>query len=215
MTGLEAQVREARSLADRQAGQAEQVARAGKAAEAEIARLTELRDRCAKVGAAFTLIGEEAQDVARAQIEGLATRALQTVFGTHLSFHLVARTRGGATVMDMVVRSAYGGVVTESPVLDSHGGGLAAVVGFVLRLVVLLLTPDLRRLLVLDEAFGHVSESFAPAVAAFLREVADKAGVQILLVTHSKVYGGYADEEVLVSLGDNGVTRVQQAGDGA
>lgn len=83
-----------------------------------------------------------------------------------------------------------------------------AVVGFVLRLVVLLLTPGARRFLALDESFAHVSASYEPRVAEFLREVADKAGVQIMLVTHSNAYGDLADAKYRLVLGADGKTEV-------
>jgi DNA repair ATPase RecN len=87
---------------------------------------------------------------------------------------------------------------------------MAAVVGFVLRLVVLLLTDGARRFLAMDETFAHVSESYASGVAEFLREVADKAGVQLLLITHSPVYGDYADANLRLVLGPDGITQVHE-----
>lgn len=87
---------------------------------------------------------------------------------------------------------------------------MAAVVGFVLRLVVLLLTPGTQRFLALDESFAHVSASYEPRVAEFLREVADKAEVQILLITHSDAYSDLADARYRLSLGSDGVTVVEE-----
>ena len=87
---------------------------------------------------------------------------------------------------------------------------MAAVVGFVLRLVVLLLTPSHRRFLALDESFAHVSASYEPRVAEFLREVADRAGVQILLITHSDAYSDLADVRYRLSLAPDGTTVVEK-----
>lgn len=210
LDALCATARQLRQRVEREAGQAEQVARQGKAAEAEVARLTEEVERYLKVQTLLTTVGEEAQESARGQVEGLATRALQVIFGPELSFHLVPGERGGQATLDLMIRSDYGGSVTETPVLEARGGGMAAVVGFVLRLVVLLLTDGARRFLALDETFTHVSESYAGAVAEFLREVADKAGVQLLLVTHSPVYADYADAKVRLVLGPDGVTQVYE-----
>lgn len=202
--------RQRRQQAEREAGQAEQVARQGKAAEAEVAHLEAAVELHQKVQALLTSVGEEAQESARAQVEGLATQALQVIFGPELSFHLVPGERGGQATLDLMIRSDYGGTVTETPVLEARGGGIAAVVGFVLRLVVLLLTDEVRRFLALDETFVHVSDSYAAAVAEFLREVADKARVQLLLITHSPVYADYADVRVRLVLGPDGVTRVYE-----
>jgi DNA repair ATPase RecN len=207
---LAAAVRERRRQLDREAGAAEQVALAGKAAAAEVEVLAHQVELHEQVGALLTRVGEEAQETARAQVEGLVTRALQVVFGPQLTFHVVPDEVGGQAVLRLTVRSDYGGAVTEMPVLDAHGGGLAAVVGFVLRLVVLLLTPGSRRLLVLDETFAHLSRDRVEAMASFLREVADKAHVQLFLVTHDPDLGAYADSRVMLALGADGMTRVTQ-----
>lgn len=203
-------VRARRRELDRQHGAAEQVARAGNAAEAEVERLRGQAELHEQVGALLTRIGEEAQETARAQVEGLVTRALQVVFGPHLSFHVVPDEVGGQAVLQLAIRSDYGGPVTEMPVLDAHGGGLAAVVGYVLRLVELLLTPGARRILALDETFAHLSRDRVEAMARFLREVTDKARVQQIVVTHDPDLGAYADVRVTLGLGPAGLTSVHQ-----
>jgi|GEM_PF-3593729 len=197
---LAAAVRERRRQLDRLAGRAEQVARAGKDAEIEVAALSAAIELHEQVGALLTRIGEEAQESARGQVEALVTRALQAVFGPHLTFHVIPDEVGGQAVLKLVVRSDYGGPVTERPVLDAHGGGLAAVVGYVLRLVELLLTPAARRWLVLDETFAHLSRDHVPAMAEFLHEVSVKARVQQLVVTHDPDLGEFADSRVRLSL---------------
>jgi hypothetical protein len=216
----------------RESGRAMEVARRGKSVQAEVARLREQGELQGKVAALLTTIGEQRQESARAQVEGLVTRALQVVFDSNLSFHMVQAVRANRAEVDFVIRSAYkcqhctgkgthpyptclfcggsGDIVVDTPVMDARGGGTAAVVGFVLRLVVLLLTPRTRRFLALDESFAHVSASYEPRVAEFLREVADKAGVQILLITHSDAYSDMADVRYRFSLGPDGTTVVEK-----
>lgn len=198
------------SALDREAGQAAQVARQGKEAQAKVAELRarlELHEKAARL---LTTIGEERQESARRQVEDLVTRALQVIFSENLSFGMVQSVKANRAETDFVIRSDYGGEVIETPVLDSRGGGMAAVCGFVLRLVVLLLTPGARRFLVLDESFAHVSASYEPRVAEFLREVTAKAGVQILLVTHSTAYSDLADARYRLVLGADGITEVHE-----
>ncbi len=206
---LAAAVRRQRQHLDRQAGMAEQTAVSGKAAEAEVSRLLAEIEVYEQVGARLTRVAEEAQETARAQVEGLVTRALQLVFGPELTFLLRAGERAGQAILEMVIRTDHGGVVTEAPVLEAHGGGVSAVVGFVLRLVVLLLTPSARRILLLDETFAFVDAKRASSVAEFLREVADSAEVQLFLLTHDPVYAEYADRRVRLEL-KGGVTRVRE-----
>jgi hypothetical protein len=207
VAALAARVAARRRQLDREVGRAQQVVADGEAAEAAIAVLEHLTDTCAKTAALLTTFGEEAQEDARAQFEAWASRALQMIFGTELSFGLVAGESGGQPTLEPVIRSVYGGTITETSVLDARGGGMAAVTGFVMRLVMILLTPSVRRVLFLDETFGMVAKGFEPRIAEFLREVADKAGVQIVLVTHSDAYSDLADTEIRLELGPDGLTR--------
>jgi hypothetical protein len=208
---LQAAVRRRRQLLDRQAGQAEQLAAQISATESELAGYRALAELNARASALLTSIGEEAQETARGKVEELATRALQAIFGTQHSFRLEPGERGGQATLEMIIRSEYGdGEVIETGVLEARGGGMAAVVGFVLRLVVLLLTPDVCNVLFLDESFAHVSARYEGRVAEFAAEVAHKARVQLVLITHSPAFADYADTAVRLELNDGGVTVVHK-----
>ncbi len=211
---LDAAVRQARKRADTEAGEAQVIGRQGKAARAEAERLRASLELHEKVLGVLTSVGEARQETAQRQVEGLVTRALQVIFGEELSFHLVPEVKGNRVEISFVLRSRYGDTEVDTPVLDARGGGMAAVVGFVLRLVVLLLTPGARRILFLDESFGMVSADYEPRLAEFLREVADKAGVQIVLITHSKAYDDLADASYELSLGPDGATCCVHGGAG-
>lgn len=207
---LEERARALRQAADRRTGEARRLAAEGIECQKAVADLRAALEVHDKALAILNTVSEERQVAAQQQVEELVTRALQVVFGENLSFHLAQSVKANRPEVDFILRSTYGDEVIDTPVLDARGGGMAAVVGFVLRLVVLLLTPGVRRFLVLDESFAHVSASFEPRVAEFLREVADKAGVQIVLITHSNAYGDLADARYRLVLGADGVTRVEE-----
>lgn len=200
-----------RRQVEQDTGAARAVAKAGKEAVAQRARLTGELERHDRVTQLLTTISEGAQATARQQIEELVTRGLQVIFGTELSFHMAESVKGNASSIEFVVRSVYGDSVVETPVMESRGGGLAVVVAFMLRLVVLLLTPGAPRILWLDESFSHVSAEYEPRLAEFLREVCDKAQVQIVMVTHSDAYNDLADVRYRLMLGNDGITQVLQA----
>jgi DNA repair exonuclease SbcCD ATPase subunit len=203
---LAERLRAARQRIDREAGAAQQLALTGQRAENEAAIIRGQIELYTRVTALFTSIGEERQETARQQIEGLVTRGLQVIFGTEYSFHLVTSERSHQSQVDFIIRSQYGERTVDTPVLEARGGGMAVVVAFMLRLVVLLLTPGARRLLVLDESFAHVSRGYEPRVAEFLREVCDQAGMQIILITHSDAYSDLADQRYQLELAPGGVT---------
>jgi DNA repair exonuclease SbcCD ATPase subunit len=210
-TDLFQRVRAARSRVDMEIGRAREVGRTGQLAEAAVARLLEEIERHERTAKLFTTIGETRQEMARQQIEGLVTRGLQTIFDEDLSFHLVPSVRGNNAQVDFVIRSGSGDTEVDTPVLEARGGGMAVVVAFMLRLVVLLLTPGTRKVLFLDESFAHVSRGYEPRVAEFLRMVSENAGVQIVLITHSDAFSDLADALYRLEL-DGGVTVVRQEG---
>jgi DNA repair exonuclease SbcCD ATPase subunit len=212
LTALAARVQQARRAVDRSTGEARHVAQRGQAIQDEVTALQAEVALYDRVTGVLSSIGEQRQVAAQDIIEGLVTRGLQTVFGSDLSFHIVQSLRGKQVVVDFVVRTTLiDGRTVDTDVLAARGGGLAAVVGFLLRLVVLLLSPTRQdTVLVLDEPFAHLSKEYVPAMAAFLRELCDKTAVQILLVTHQPEFADVADVRHEFSLTDQGWTHVRE-----
>lgn len=200
MTSLAQEVLAARISLAQDLGEARALKAAGNAAQQRAELLRSQIEQHERVLGVLTQVGEERQQHAQAQVEGLVTQGLQAIFGESLSFHLVQSVRGGQAQVDFMLRSRLGDKKVETPVMDARGGGMAAVVGFLLRLVVLLLTPGARCVLFLDESFAHVSAEYRPALGQFLREVCDRAGVQIVMVTHDPEYAEQADTVYRFSL---------------
>lgn len=192
---LALRARHRRRTLDQRQGEARAILTRGKEIQAEVAELTELVEDLDKVTILLNSIGEDRQQKAQQTIEELVTRGLQTIFDETLSFHIVQTTRGKSVTVEFVVRTTLNGRAIETPVMDARGGGLAATIGFLLRLVVLLLTRGQRQdtLMILDETFAHVSAEYLPAVSAFVREVVDKTGVQIIMVSHQEELTENAD----------------------
>lgn len=192
MNQLAARLRAHRRRLDQRVGEARTIALAGRRAEAALTDLQTRIELHEQAAALLSRLGETRQAAAQQQIEQLVTQGLRAIFDTDLSFHLAPTTRANTPVIDFIVRSHLGNITVDTDVMDARGGGLAAVVGFLLKVVVLLLS-DQRRVLLLDETFAHVSAEYEPRVAEFLRELVDKAGVQVIMVTHSDAYAEAAD----------------------
>lgn len=210
-TDLYALVRRVRTtgqVLDRQLGEARAIALTGQSLKADITNLREEIARFERVSGVLARIGEARQEQLQNHIETLVTQGLQTIFGDAITFHLIAGNERNTPVINFEVRSRIGDQVVATDVISARGGGLAATVGFLLRLVVLLLThAQGETVMVLDETFTYVSAEYRPGLAAFLRELADKTGVQILLVTHSEEFAAEADVRYRFDLVD-GATQV-------
>lgn len=209
-TDLLQQIRRERRLLDQQIGAARVVATTGQRLQGEIADLRTTVELHTQAAAVLTSIGEDRQNQAQRQIEALVTQGLRTIFGDELSFHIVPSVRAKVPVVDFVIRSALqDGTIVDTDIMDARGGGLAATVGALLRLVVLLLSRDRQdTVLLLDETFAHVSAEYQPRLAGFLRELVDHTGIQIIMVTHSDVFAEAADVRYRFDQVD-GITRVR------
>lgn len=207
---IEAEVRASRRRLERSAGEARTLALRAREVATERDELREKVDLYEQVAALLNRIGEERQSQAQRQIEALVTQGLVTIFGNGLSFHLVETITAKRAQVDFIVRSTFkDGRTVDTPVLEARGGGLAAVVGFLLRLVVVLLDRTRSsRVLFLDESFSHVSDEYLDRVAEFLREVVDKADIQLVLVTHQSVLAERADKVYKFALDEAGQTQV-------
>ena len=181
--------------------------------QGEIAALTDSSGVLERAQMVLSSIGETEQDRVRIVVESLVTRGLQAVFDPSLSFHLETTVSGKTVSTGFLVRSTFpDGTSVTTPVVEARGGGLAATVGFLLRLVMLLLSPESeRRLLVLDETFAFVSKEYVGRVAEFLKEICQQTGLQIVLVTHQDEFLDSGGACYRFSLGADGVTYVSKA----
>src|ERR1044072_3426362 len=195
MTTIETRIAVTGQKLERYRGHAYALAERGQTLQASIAELTQVADLHEKAAHVLTAIGEQRQDQAQRQIEVLVTQGLQTIFDDSLTFHLKPGIRAKPPVVDFVVRSTLAdGTIVETDVLAARGGGLAATVGFLLRLVVLLLSRQRQdTVLFLDETFAHVSAEYLPRLIEFLKDLVAKTGVQIVLVTHDESFLDAAD----------------------
>lgn len=148
------------------------------------------------------------QEEVHAQLEGLVTRGLQAVFEEDLTFHIQTKVVGKRVDTEFVLRSTHDGQMIETGIMDARGGGVAAVTGFLLQ-VILLILHGAPRVLFLDESFAQVSAEFEPRLAAFMDELATDLQLQIVMVTHSTGFEDVSDVIYRTSA-PNGVTKVER-----
>jgi len=141
----------------------------------------------------MSTMADQKREEARNSIEGIVSHALETVFGPKLQFRLISETKQGQPSFRIALFNTES--EEEEDPLDSHGGGVAQIVAFILRVITILMSnPPLSRFVALDESFGMVSLDYRPRVSALLRELADNAGFRFLLVTHDEqAFLQYAD----------------------
>lgn len=161
----------------------------------------------------FSKVSEFARAQLKIRIEETVTAALQAVFERDdIAFEIEMRTVNNQPSASWSVVSYYGAgedvsTVSGSPE-DARGGGVSDVVSLALRLSLLeLARPKPQGPVLLDEVGKHVSRNYAPNVAAFLKQYAEKTGRQIILITHDPNLAEVADVSYRVNQ-ENGVSEV-------
>lgn len=196
---------------ERALGEARRIMEEGRRAKEEVARLEERETALQAAAGVLASFADQRQAEVQAQVEGLVTHGLRAVFGPDITFEIRTSTRGRLAASDFVVTTTLDGERVETSILDARGGGVAAVAGFLLRLVILLLRQDARPALLLDESFAQLSAEYEPKMADVLRELVDRTRAQVVLVTHSDAYSDQADIVYRTRL-DAGQTKVERIG---
>lgn len=134
-------------------------------------------------------VAQLVQQQAHAQIAGVVTSCLQSVFGEDsYTFKIKFVQKRGKTEAQLIFVRAKNGVEILDPI-NEDSGGVVQVAAFVLRVACLVLAkPHLRKLMVLDEPFAHVSAKFRPAVRSMIQQLSRDFQVQFLIVTHEPEY---------------------------
>jgi DNA repair ATPase RecN len=129
------------------------------------------------------------------KIEQVVTAGLHQVFGNRGNLRFVVEKKEGkrGNIYKLKVqKTRKDGLVIQGDVLKSFGGGLANVISFLLR-VMMIKKFKLAPFIVLDEAFNNVSRHYQPKVSEMLRTLCNKHGYTILAVTHQPILTAAAD----------------------
>ena len=132
------------------------------------------------------------------KIEGLVSDGLRRVFGKEdIGLVIEKRETARGNTYRLLVQK---GDTVGNP-MDSFGGGVQNVVGFLLR-IILIKRFKLAKFIALDEQFSNVSSEYQPQVSKMLKTLAG-LGFTIFAISHQPTITSAADiiYEVLVEEG--------------
>lgn len=122
------------------------------------------------------------------------SRGLTLVFEEPMELKIVTSIKRDVTVAEFKIVQGEGDDQIESDILGAKGGTVIALVNVLVRaLLVLSARPTLRRILILDEPFGLADDTYIPAFGTLLRELCDRLGFQIIIVSHEHALIDVAD----------------------
>jgi DNA repair exonuclease SbcCD ATPase subunit len=158
------------------------------AAKASLAELTskiesqqQFVDDLARVEQFFNVLADERRQFLEDRVQSLVDQGLKRVFGPEYDF----KVRSELTGKQVKTRFYVINRGLELNLLESVGGGIADVVSFLLRIVLLVLKrPVQRKVLILDEPFKWVSAGHMTSLADLITELSETLKLQIIFVTH-------------------------------
>lgn len=175
-------------------------------------QISTTEDEISVLDRAVTLIGQFA-DVREQQVqekfETIVSNGLRSVFDEDMRLVVQQKQVGKRTDVKFKILSYYDGVAVETDILAARGGGVAAVTGFLLRVVMVLLT-DSQRVLFLDETFSQVSNEYMESVSNLLDDLADEYGFQFIIVAHRAPELENVSDTVLKASSTNGTTTYKE-----
>jgi DNA repair exonuclease SbcCD ATPase subunit len=152
-------------------------------------------------------VAKQTQQELEYHISNLVTMALSSIFPNPYEFQLEFIIRRNKTEADLWL-------VKDNEKLDplnATGGGVVDVTSFALRVALWSLKrPRSRNILILDEPFKNLSNDLQPKASQLLKELSDKLGLQILMVTHSQDLIEAADKVFENKIDNNGVSRLEE-----
>ena len=149
--------------------------------EAEVERLRYDADLDQKSSEVFKTWLEDLLKSNVDSISELATSGLRFVIqDQELTFRIHQEPKYNRLSMSFIIEED--GV--EGDPMSSFGGGAVVIASFILRLAVMA-RMRMGNLLLLDESMFALANKYVPAAAEFMKQLAERMGINILMVTHN------------------------------
>lgn len=142
------------------------------------------------------------------KIQSVITDALKQIYGEQYSITFDYTMKRNKTSVDIYLtkHTKLGDIVRKQ---GGFGGGVSDVISLPLKLLVLLALQTNDKVLIADEPGKHMDER-VDKFGYFLRNVCDKLGVQLIVLTHHECLSQFANSVYQVSMQNKVTTLVQK-----
>lgn len=166
---------------------------------------TELRDIYSKGSELFKEASVNCQKQTNDRISNIITKLYQFVFENNDKVVILTDIKRNTPVASIFIETEKNGEVIRLDPVEEEGGGKLDIISLGLRLAGLLLyTPCLNRVLILDEPLKNLStdetsaKAFRQRTAEFLKMICKEYGIQIIMTTHDKAFMDIADKKFVL-----------------
>jgi DNA repair exonuclease SbcCD ATPase subunit len=128
-------------------------------------------------------IADQERGGIKGKLEKLITDALQGVYGGEYSIEFDYSIKNNRTSVSVMLVKNSGGLLIKRDIAG-FGGGVADTISLPLKLLVLVSTPQVDRVLIADEPGKHLDINRMERFVAFLKTLCDKLQAQVIMVSH-------------------------------
>ncbi len=122
----------------------------------------------------------------------VVTETIKTLYGDEYRFDMSYEEKNNRSSLEMSVIREYEGNEVKRQ-MEGFGGGVADSVSVPLKMMVLK-GSETGDILILDEAFKHADSDVVERVGEFLKEISNRLGIQVILITHHESILQYAEK---------------------
>lgn len=197
-----------RSRYEREAGRRDNAEEELNHAKKSIKRLKRRTEHINQARALIIEVARQTQRQLEYHVGEVVSLALSAVFESPYEFELEFEEKRGKTEARLWLTDGTGERLEP---IYSTGGGVVDTCAFALRVALWSLQrPRSRNVLVLDEPFRFLNRSRHSSASEMLREVSEKLGLQIIMVSHSEELIEGADRVFRVGKGKGGKSTVSR-----
>lgn len=135
-------------------------------------------------------VAQETQSNIEDSISNIVSLALNAVFDDPYKFRIEFVKRRNKIECDLFLENNGERIKP----IDSVGGGVLDIIGFALR-VPMVLIGGYRKILILDEPMRFLSRNYQPKAAEMFAMISEKIGMQIIMATHIQELIDIADRD--------------------
>lgn len=139
-----------------------------------------------------------ARNFVKTEVEQLVTQGLRSIFeNPSIKFNIDFVSKRNQIEAEFTLSKEKEGTCIQGDILSTYGGGVADVISFSLRIIIMRLLK-IKGPLILDEPGKMISAQFIGAFGRFLTEVSTAFDQQIIMITHTDKLIEFANNTIEV-----------------
>lgn len=151
--------------------------------EVDIRLLTKDKMKMAKCMKLLSHVSKFNQDKIIKLLTHTVGAGLKDMFDSSYEFEFELKTRGDSSACEFNIK--HNGCPRWANIVMCNGRSVQEIVAMILRLIIVKLTKNNRKIVILDEPAGGVETERQPLTSKFFADTCAKFDIQLIVVTHN------------------------------